>query len=265
MASRKYSIEKLGELWNKQNALGKGFRRAGNNKFYGDDFDSTKGTAKGFGKMIYANGDQALGYWKDGMLDSEGKEEHACVYLRAEKNWMFFFGIFDKDCVVEGRLFKDVDHKGGALNSFYGDKRVKVYTSNFWNMIMPQVWITIPLQEYVVLYAWREYFSGRNKQLEWRYYWNDNQMYYCDLEVATIREREGDMKETAEVRFKQIITERKYTITEQKIDFSGTYACIAETRLYPEGNVRKYILNQGNWQNMTVLDLLKKLPAVLEK
>lgn len=210
----------------------------GANKYQGE---YENGSANGFGRMTYANGDQALGYWKNGMLHSDEEKGEACIYQRAEKNGAFFLGNFKFDCAVEGRLFKHVDDEGGNLKKFDKDNLVKVDTSDFWDIIMP--WTTIPLQEYVVLYAWTEHVSEQKKKLEFRYYWNDRKMVSCNTEGRRYIDT-SDKKETAEERFKEIITEKKYTITEQKIDFSGNDSCIVETRQYPQGNVRKWELNQ---------------------
>jgi len=223
MTSGDYTLAELHQLLNRRNSFQEG-RVIVNDSYWGG---FKYGKANGFGYFEYENGNRALGFWKDGMLDSEGKLLHACVYYRAEHD-AHFFGRFKSDCAVEGKLFLGIK-KEGTFMQF--QELLKVYERTFWTKIMtppqvpietPQKWIVTPLEEYIVLYAWREHFSTvNNPRFEWRYYWNDEKMHICDIE-GPLKDSDSELnKEIANVRYTEIISKGVYEITFQKIDFSG--------------------------------------------
>jgi hypothetical protein len=266
MASGEYTLEKLKILINRQNRLGQEMRIIGVNRYWGV---YTNGSANGFGYLEYPNGDKALGYWKHDMMDSEGNSEQACVFYRKEYD-AHFFGLFKGDCAVEGRLFLDLLNEGEFMQF---QELLKVYERTFWTKIMtpppapietPQKWIVTPLEEYIVLYAWREHFSDIiNPRFEWRYYWNEKKIHYCDISGPMNIDGIHN-KDIADARYKDIITDQAYTITFQKLDFlSGMDAVMQETRLYADGTTKTYLLKDNEWKLMKIKALLKALPAVI--
>ena len=131
----------------------------------------------------------------------------------------------------------------GKLQKF--ERVDKVDTPDFWNKIMApkpvpasiasqadiqaptntsQVWTTIPLHEYVVLYAWREHFSdSNNPQFEWRYYKNERKMDGGEMRFNSISGEAFQkwwQRDKAEVRLQEMTGSQGYEVTEQKIDFS---------------------------------------------
>jgi len=92
------------------------------------------GFANGLGLMNYANGDIAFGYWKNGMLHSDGNEDRPCVYQRATKDNASFFGIFNFDHAVEGRLFRN-DRDNGKFEKLFDILQIPdtVQTASFWD------------------------------------------------------------------------------------------------------------------------------------
>jgi hypothetical protein len=265
MTSGDYTLAELNELLNRRNHFQEG-SVIGKHRYWGG---FKYGQANGFGYFEYENGDYALGYWKDGMLDSEGKRLHACVYYRAEYD-AHFFGRFTSDCAVEGKLFLSLKQERKFMQF---QKLLKVYENTFWTEIMtpppspietPQKWIVTPLEEYIVLYAWREHRGPlNNPRFEWRYYWKDEKMHICDIEGPLKDSNSNHNKEIADARYTEIISKGVYKITFQKIDFSGIDAVMQETRCYSDGTTQSYLLKDNEWKPMKLKALLKALPAVI--
>jgi hypothetical protein len=266
MTSGDYTLAELEELSDRRNHFQEG-RVIGKHSYWGG---FKYGQANGFGYFEYENGDNALGYWKDGMLDSEGKRLHACVYYRA-KHDAHFFGLFKSGCAVEGKLFLSLKQEGKFMQF---QKLLKVDENTFWTEIMTppaspietsQKWIVTPLKEYIVLYAWREHRSPlNNPRFEWRYYWNEKKMHYCDISGPMYNDSNHN-KEIADERYTEIISNGVYKITFQKIDFSGIDAVMQETRLYSDGTTQSYLLKDNEWELMETKALLEALDAVISQ
>lgn len=261
MASGEYTNAKLKALLNCQNTLTPEVRELKNGRYQGGYIN---GYANGFGYLEYSNGDKALGYWKNGMMDSEGNSEQACVFYRV-KYGAHFFGLFKGNCAVEGGLFLDLWDEGKFMQF---QELLRVDESAFWTKIMTpppiettEKWIVTPLREYVVLYAWREHLSeDNNPPFEWRYYWKEQKMYYCGS-AGPLGINSTNKKEIADARYNEIISMGVYTITFQKIDFSGTDAVIQETRRYSDA--QSYLLKDNEWKYMKLKALLQALPKVI--
>ncbi len=133
MTSGDYTRKELKTLINRQNMLGQQVRTIGGHQYWGT---FTNGFANGFGLFEYTNGDYALGYWKRGMMDSEGKPEQACVFYRKNKD-AHFFGLFNLDCAVAGRLFRNFNDEKDEGETMKFGKLVKNYDSEFWDEIIP--------------------------------------------------------------------------------------------------------------------------------
>jgi hypothetical protein len=261
MASEEYALEKLKALLNRQNTLTLEVRELAKGKYQGVYIN---GYANGFGYFEYSNGDKALGYWRNGMMDSEENSEQACVFYRATYG-AYFFGLFKGNCAVEGGLFLDLWDEGKFMKF---QELLRVDESAFWTKIMTpppiettEKWIETPLDEYVVLHAWIEHFSkSNNTAFEWRYYKKDKKMYYCGS-AGPLGINGTNKKEIADARYNEIISMGIYTITFQKIDFSGADAVIQETRRYSDA--QSYLLKDNEWKYMKLKALLKALPKVI--
>jgi hypothetical protein len=88
-------------------------------------------------------------------------------------------------------------------------------------------------------------------------------MHICDIE-GPLKDSNSELnKEIADARHTEIISKGVYTITFQKIDFSGVDAVMQETRLYADGTTQSYLLKDNKWKLMRMSALLRAYKQII--